>query len=127
MEQTRKCKATNKEGKRCGVWALHDKDYCFIHDPESKEARELAVRKGGKAKKKVQVSLAPIEFKGDAKEVLDLLADTVNRVRSGEMPPRIANTVGYLAGHMIKALEMAELEDRLKKVERIVLERKTCF
>jgi len=73
------------------------------------------------------VSLAPIEFKGNAKEVLDLLADTVNRVRSGEMPPRIANTVGYLAGHMIKALEMAELEDRLKKVERIVLERKTYF
>jgi len=127
MEQTRKCKATNKEGKQCRDWALHGKDYCFIHDPESKEARALAIRKGGKVKKKVQVSLAPIEFKGDAKEVLDLLADTVNRVRSGEMPPRIANTVGYLAGHMIKALEMAEFEDRLKKVERIVLERKTYF
>ena len=127
MEKTRKCKATNKKGKRCGAWALHGKDHCFIHDPESKEARALAVRKGGKVKKKVQVSLAPIEFKGNAKEVLDLLADTVNRVRSGEMPPRIANTVGYLAGHMIKALEMAELEDRLKKVERIVLERKTYF
>jgi len=71
--------------------------------------------------------LRRLSSRGTQKKVLDLLADTVNRVRPGEMPPRIANTVGYLAGHMIKALEMAELEDRLKKVERIVLERKTYF
>ncbi|MBA7534935.1 hypothetical protein ES705_27185 [subsurface metagenome] len=102
-----------------------DKDYCLAHDPESRKKFKEITKKGGKVKKKVQVSLALIEFKGNSGEVLDLLADTINRVRSENMPPRIANTIGYLAGHMLKALEIAEIESRLRKVERIVLERKT--
>jgi len=122
-----KCKATTKSGKSCKANALKDKKYCLAHDPESKQKFKEITKKGGKVKRKVQVYLALIEFKGDVREVLDLLADTINRVRSNQMPSRIANTIGYLAGHMIKALEMAELEDRLKKVERIVLERKTYF
>lgn len=120
-----KCKATTRSGKSCKANALRDKDYCLAHDPDSKEKFREITRRGGKVKKKVQVSLAPIQFKGDSGKVLDLLADTINRVRSKEIPPRIANTIGYLAGHMLKALEITEIESRLKKVERIVLERKT--
>ncbi len=120
-----KCKATTKSGKSCKANALKDKKYCLAHDPGSKQKFKEITKKGGKVKRKVQVYLAPIEFKGDVREVLDLLADTINRVRSNQMPPRIANTIGYLAGHMIKALEMVEIEDRLKKVERVVLERET--
>lgn len=120
-----KCQATTRSGKPCKANALKDKKYCLAHDPESRKKFKEITKKGGKVKRKVQVYLAPIEFKGDVREVLDLLADTINRVRSNQMPPRIANTIGYLAGHMIKALEIAEIEDRLKKVERIILERKT--
>jgi len=120
-----KCKARTRSGKLCKANALIDKDYCLAHDPDSREKFKEITRRGGKVKKKIQVSLAPIEFKGDSGEVLDLLADTINRVRSKEIPPRIANTIGYLAGHMLKALEIAEIESRLRKVERIVLERKT--
>ncbi len=120
-----KCKARTGSGKPCKANALIDKDYCLAHDPESRKKFKEITKKGGKVKKKVQVSLALIEFKGNSGEVLDLLADTINRVRSENMPPRIANTIGYLAGHMLKALEIAEIESRLRKVERIVLERKT--
>lgn len=120
-----KCKAITKKGKRCKANALRERNYCLAHDPESRERFKEITRKGGLVKKKVQVSLAPIKFRGNVREILDLLADTINRVRSKDMPPRIANTIGYLAGYMIKALEMAELEERLKKVERVVLERKT--
>ncbi|MBA7471591.1 MAG: hypothetical protein GH144_01755 [Clostridia bacterium] len=120
-----KCKARTRSGKPCKANALIDKDYCLAHDPESRKKFKEITKKGGKVKKKVQVSLALIEFKGNSGEVLDLLADTINRVRSENMPPRIANTIGYLAGHMLKALEIAEIESRLRKVERIVLERKT--
>jgi len=120
-----KCRAATQSGNPCRANALLGKEYCLAHDPESRDKFKEITKKGGKVKKKVQVVLAPIEFKGDVREVLDLLADTINRVRSNKMPPRIANTVGYLAGHMIKALEIAELEERLKKVERIILERKT--
>ena len=120
-----RCQALTKSGKPCQAYALKGKKYCLTHDTESREKFLAMTKKGGQVKKKIQVCLAPIEFRGNIKDVLNLLADTVNQVRTNQMPPRIANTIGYLAGHMIKALEIAEINDRLKKVERIIFERKT--
>jgi len=119
------CQAMTKEGKQCRAHALKGKQYCLMHDPESKTKLKEYARRGGLVKKKVQTSLAPIEFKGDVKEVLDLLADTINRVRNNTIPAKTANTIGYLANVMIKALEISEIDNRLKQVERIVMERKT--
>jgi hypothetical protein len=119
------CQAMTKEGKQCKAHALKGKEYCLMHDPDSKEKLKEYARQGGLVKKKVQTSLAPIEFTGDVKEVLNLLADTINRVRSNTMPARTANTIGYLANVMIKALEITEIDNRLKQVERVVMERKT--
>ena len=119
------CQATTKAGQQCRAHALTGKKYCLAHDPESKNQMKAYAQKGGQVKKKVQVHLASIEFQGDVKEVLDLLADTINRVRSNHMPARTANTIGYLASVMIKALEISQLNERLIKVEKIILERKT--
>ena len=119
------CQAITKSGHPCRAHALRGKKYCLTHDPESKNQMKVYARKGGQVKKKIQVQLAPIKFEGDVKEILDLLADTVNQVRSNQMPPRTANTIGYLASVMIKALEITQLNERLVKVEKIVLERKT--
>ena len=119
-----KCQATNKSGYPCRAHALRGKKYCLTHDPESRNQMKAYARKGGQVKKKIQVQLAPIKFEGDVREILDLLADTINRVRSNHMPARTANTIGYLASVMIKALEVSQIDDRLKEVERIVLERK---
>ena len=118
------CQAKTKAGNQCKAHALTGKKYCLAHDPESKNQLKAYAQKGGQVKKKVQVCLAPVKFKGDVKEILDLLADTINRVRSNHMPARTANTIGYLANVMIKALEVSQFDDRLKEVERIVLERK---
>jgi len=118
------CQATTKAGNPCRAHALKGKKYCLTHDPESKNQMEAYARRGGQVKKKIQVQLAPIKFEGDVKEILDLLVDTINRVRSNHMPARTANTIGYLANVMIKALEVSQFDDRLKEVERIVLERK---
>jgi hypothetical protein len=119
------CQAINRDGKQCRAHALKGKQYCLMHDPESKNQLKDFARQGGLVKKKVQAYLSPIEFTGDIKEVLDLLVDTINRVRSNTMPARTANTIGYLANVMIKALEITEIDNRLKQVERVVMERKT--
>jgi len=118
------CQAITKAGHPCRAHALKDKKFCLTHDPESKNQMRVYAQKGGQVKKKIQVHLAPVKFQGDVKEILDLLADTINRVRSNHMPARTANTIGYLANVMIKALEISQFNDRLKEVERIVLERK---
>ena len=50
-----------------------------------------------------------------------LLAATINQVRRGDLDPKVANTVGYLAGMLLKALDAGALEDRLLALERVVL------
>ena len=114
---TNHCKAITKKGKHCKSHPLKGKDYCFIHDPESQEKRSQALSKGGRTPKKIQVHLDPITIVTQ-KDVVLLLCDTINNVRSGGMPPRIANCVGYLAGHLLKALEASDLEKRVEKLEK---------
>jgi len=114
---TNHCKAITNTGRHCRSHPLKGKEYCFIHDPESQEVRSLALSRGGKTPKKVQVQLDPITIITQ-KDVVLLLCDTINNVRSGGMPPRIANSVGYLAGHLLKALEASNLEKRVEQLEK---------
>jgi hypothetical protein len=50
-----------------------------------------------------------------------LLADTINKVRSGKMDTKTANCIGYLSGHMVKIFEISNIERRLDKLEEMVL------
>jgi len=99
-------------------------NYCFSHNPDTKTEKHLAVVKGGLNSRKVSLDLAPLSIK-DPQEVATLLEDTINGVRSGEIPPNIANTIGYLAGHTLKAIELVKLADKVELIERIVLEKRT--
>ena len=103
-------------------------DYCFAHNPEVKEKRQSAVSSGGSQKlKRLDEPLPEIKVKGII-SVKNLLEDTINRVRAGEMDVRIANALGFLANHFLGALRMEkdwELENRLEKIEKLVLEKRT--
>jgi len=101
-------------------------DYCFTHNPDTQIEKHLAVVKGGLASKRVKLNLEPLSIK-TPQEVSKLLEDTINRVRSGELPPNIANTIGYLAGHVLKAFEASNLDQRVEMVESILLERKKAI
>ncbi len=117
-----KCKFIKSNGKRCGAWAMTDSDFCFTHDPNKKEERALAISKGGKSPKKNYNPLPPVEL-SDNKSVANLLAQTINEVRAGEIDLRVANCIGYLSGHLIKALEISDIEKRVEEIEKIIQER----
>jgi hypothetical protein len=51
------------------------------------------------------------------KDVSDLLAQSINQLRRGELDPKIANTVGYLSTVLLRALEQGPLQQRMAKVE----------
>jgi hypothetical protein len=48
-----------------------------------------------------------------------LLADSINRLRRGQLDPRVANSMGYLASVLLKALDQ-RLEDRLAHLEAVI-------
>jgi hypothetical protein len=47
------------------------------------------------------------------------LADSINRLRRGQLDPRVANAMGYLASILLKALDQ-RLEERLAYLEAVI-------
>ncbi len=87
-------------------------EYCFVHNPAiPEEERQEARIKGGKANiVKVVNPLSEISINGSS-DVVYLLTATISEVRNGNLDPRIANTIGYLAGHLLKAFEAKKVAD----------------
>ena len=56
----------------------------------------------------------------NADDAVKLLAETINQVRRGEVDPKVANAVGYLAGLLMKGLRESETERRLAALESAV-------
>lgn len=114
-----KCIYIKPDKLPCQANAMKDSEYCFRHNPDTEEARYLASQKGGKqatdASELASLPELKIETSTDVKR---LLIDTVNRVRTGELDIRRANTIGYLAGHLTKAIEVSDLEEKVRRLER---------
>jgi len=124
------CIAITKNGEHCKAPAQAGREYCFLHDPDKVDQAQAARSRGGAA----IATLDPKDYKpwrGTAGEVtvlkspapqdvVNLLADTIDEVKTGRIDPRIANAVGYLAGMILKALEVEALEERLAAIEEAV-------
>ena len=117
-----KCKFLKDDEALCSANAMNDSDYCYLHNPEvSKEEKYNAQAKGGKGNKiKIMEPLEPVAVE-KVEDVVKLLADTINRVRAGELDIKVANCIGYLSGHLTKAMEISELEQRIQAVERAIV------
>lgn len=112
----------------CGAFAMNGAQFCFSHNPEMKALKLEAVRKGGKSPKKtgkeMRLSVIPINSKHD---VVPFLVTTINEVRSGKMDVRKANALGYIAGVLVKAFELTEMQHRIEEIEKVVLEKRTRY
>jgi hypothetical protein len=91
-----------------------------------KEKKLAAVVKGGKMSKKNRTSLPPVSL-AQPKDVVVLLSSTINDVRGGVVELRIANCIGYLSGHLIKAIEISDLENRVSKIEEALIKNKAAY
>jgi len=123
-----KCKHTKEDGTQCGAYAMADTEFCYLHNPAiSDEEKKLAQVKGGENRALMIDEPLPVMRLETPSDAVMLLADTINRVRTGTLDPRIANTIGYLAGHLLKAFEVAQLKDKIEVIERLVVEKRTHY
>ena len=83
-----------------------------------------------KPKIKFQIITQPLKIKQPG-DVVVLLEDTINKVRKlepdGTMDTKTANCIGYLSGQIIKAIEVAELSERVEMIEKVLLSRSREF
>jgi hypothetical protein len=116
------CRGKTIAGSSCKANAMTSVKYCFTHNPATKEQHRAATQKGGLfSPSKADITVLPSMKLHTIKDIADVLADTINRVRTvdkdGSMPIQTANAIGHLAGKLIEARKVADLEARLGKLE----------
>ena len=52
-----------------------------------------------------------------AADLRDLLAQSIIEIRSGNLDPKLANSISYLGAGFLRALEISDLETRLLALE----------
>jgi hypothetical protein len=120
MAEANKCEHKKLNGQRCKANALRNERFCFFHAPAKTRERQQAQSAGGSSRSQKMTVLPPGTEERcllSPTDVCHLLGDTINQVRCGLMDPRIANTVGYLAGTLLRGLEHGQLDDRLTRIE----------
>ena len=120
-----KCKETKTDGTQCNANAMSDSDYCYMHNPDiSDEEKREAKQRGGQARALTIANPLPVLPINEPNDAVLLIADTICRVRSGELDVRIANCLGFLSDKLLKAFEVSRLNDRVEIIERVVLEKR---
>jgi hypothetical protein len=121
-----RCTSTRADGSPCQAVAVPGRDQCAFHDPGIAGSRAEGRREGGRQRSRPRVTLPADHPDIDVRSVRDVcrvLSETMNQVRTGRLDPRVANTVGYLASVMVRALEAGDLEERLATLEAAVQSR----
>lgn len=93
---------------------------CVFHDPAKASDGQRARRAGGITRScpaAVLPSDTPDHALRNVSDVSALLTDSINRLRRGQLDPRVANAMGYLTGVLLRALEQGPVEERLAKIE----------
>ncbi len=117
-----KCSYVKEDGSQCNAYAMTGADYCYLHSPEISDAdKKLAQSRGGRiAHAHYVCRLEPLELT-DGHSVINLLADTINRVRmatqEGDIDTKTASTIALLAGKLLEAHRVINLEAHVQKLE----------
>jgi len=122
------CIFIKKDGKRCGSYPVEGSSYCINHEPRMQEKKLEAVRSGGAATSYEKLSLTlPEMVISNPSDVVGAAVQTVNEVRTGQLPPKVASTIGYLLGIVLKAYEVANLDQRVELIESVLVERRMAI
>lgn len=123
-----KCKQSKPDGQQCQANAMNGSEFCYLHNPDiSDEDKREAQTKGG-ANRALTLSqplpAIPLAVPDDA---ILLITDTIARVRAGELDIKTANCIGFLTDKLLKAFEVAKLNDKTEFIRQVVLEKRTNY
>lgn len=123
MPNSKVCSGTKPDQTKCRAAAIPGSAFCFFHEPSKAiERREAQARGGQNNRIKTLTESSPEVNVEDAGDATTLLSDTINNVLKGRIDPRVANSVGYLVGILLKAKERDDLEQRIEQLERVLRE-----
>ena len=120
-----KCSFIKPDRKPCNAFSIRESNYCFNHNPSTKEAKSLAVIKGGLNRRHYEAYSKPIKLE-TIKDAKTLLAEIVKGIWRGKIPANEpANSLGFLIRCFIDACEKEALENKIEELEKRLLQIET--
>src|SRR3989344_6187898 len=121
-----KCQFIKRGNEKCQANSVIGSNFCFFHNPEMKDDKDRAVKKGGLAfKQRKQAKLKrPISVK-TVKDILLLLEEVINDLRTEDaLTHQRANSIAYISSVMLKAIETNQFEERITALENRIINQK---
>src|SRR5262245_58936277 len=118
--RTPRCGHKKRDGGPCPNPARPGKRTCWVHDPELAVVRAEGRQRGGVNRSKPTATLPPDSPDLPLKTVADVVAvlgQTINQVRTGRLAVNVGNCLGVLAVVLLKAIEGSDLEQRIAALE----------
>ncbi len=118
----RRCAYAKADGEACAMAPLHDRPYCFAHDPERAAEAAEARRLGGPRRRKegtiaVAYDLPGLDTVAGMRRLLDIVATDGVGMDNGIPRLRVLISTATAATNLLK---VGELEERLAAVEAAV-------
>ncbi len=110
------CSAKTKGGRPCRAAVVYGTRFCALHGDPARAAN-LGRMGGLKNRHYVDTEVVTVSPPSTPEDVKNLLAQAMADVRSRKLDPRIASTLTYMAGALLKAIESTDLEQRLARLE----------
>jgi len=116
-----KCLGKTKDDQPCRSHALGGSDFCYFHDPAAAKPRRQAQSRGGSNRSRLEAIPAPasdFELK-DPGKIAELLNYVANRLVRGQMEPKVAYAVGYIAQLALRVNDARELAAQIAPASRV--------
>jgi general stress protein YciG len=110
------CQAKTKQGRQCRALVSSEHQYCLFHRDPSRAA-ELGRKGGLRNRRHMAQAEEPGKVPETARDLKILLADAIAQLRAGRLDPKIATSIAYVAGPLLKTIELADLESRVVRLE----------
>lgn len=110
------CAASTTDGTPCRARPLHGRDRCWHHADDLADQRAEARARGGRNSSTVARRLAAMP--DPLRDLLDGLVEVFAATRAGEVDPARAQALASVARAIVRAWDVAEIDDRLDEIER---------
>jgi hypothetical protein len=110
------CQARTKHGRQCRALVGSQQQYCPLHGDPSRAA-ELGRKGGLKNRRHMAQAEEPGKVPQTATDVKTMLAEAMAQLRAGRLDPKLATSLAYVAGPILKTIELADLESRVVRLE----------
>jgi hypothetical protein len=118
QQRAASCTAKTKSGTPCKAHAVRGKNFCLLHlNPEN--AVNLGRRGGHRRAIYSPDALTPFAAPTNVHQQAAILAQVQVEVHQGKLDPRVASTIGTLAGAYLNALEIIEFGSKLQQLEKL--------